>query len=92
MSHCSLDFRTPKASHLDDLAAVEDSADFFLAKTIQSMEEKMNDTVTHENVVDDVSNAGDNVGSGNVYVTFKKCSPVLFINKDKQKRIFSKYS
>ncbi|XP_044047877.1 testis-expressed protein 9 [Siniperca chuatsi] len=55
---------TPKASHLDDLAAVEDSADFFLAKTIQNIEEKMDDTVTYENVVDDVSNAGDNVGSG----------------------------
>ncbi|XP_070762273.1 testis-expressed protein 9 [Enoplosus armatus] len=54
---------TPKASHVDDLKAAEDSADFFLAKTIRSMEEKMDDTVTHENLADDVSNAGDNVGS-----------------------------
>ncbi|XP_045889402.1 testis-expressed protein 9 isoform X1 [Micropterus dolomieu] len=59
-----LDFRTPQASHLDDLAAEEDAADSFLAKTIRSMEMKMDDTVTHENVVDDLSNAGDNVGSG----------------------------
>lgn len=66
MSHLLLDFRTPKASHVEDLAAVEDSADFFLAKTIRSMEDKMNDTVPQENVVDDVCNAGDNVGSGNV--------------------------
>lgn len=59
------DFRTPKASHMDELAAVEESADFFLAKTIRIMEEKMNDTVTHEN--DDVSNTGDCLESGNVY-------------------------
>ncbi|KAM7014666.1 testis-expressed protein 9 isoform 1-T1 [Tautogolabrus adspersus] len=53
---------TPKTSQVEDLAAVEDSDDFFLAKTIQSMEEKINeDTVTSENVVDD---AGDNVVSG----------------------------
>ncbi|XP_035507981.1 testis-expressed protein 9 isoform X2 [Morone saxatilis] len=55
---------TPTVSHVDNSAAVEDSTDFFLAKTIRSMEEKMNDTVTHESVVDDVSYAGDNVGSG----------------------------
>lgn len=48
-----------------DLGAVEDSADFFLAKTIASMEEKMNDTVIHDNFEDD-RDAGDNVGSGKV--------------------------
>ncbi|KAM9366748.1 testis-expressed protein 9 isoform 1-T1 [Symphorus nematophorus] len=52
---------TPKVSHMDDLAAVEDSADVFVAKTIRSMEEKMNDIVTNEDAVDD---AGDTVGSG----------------------------
>lgn len=59
---------------MEDLAAVEDSADLFLAKTIRSMEEKMNDTAIHEDLVDDdhVVNAEDNVGSGNV----------LFINSD----------
>lgn len=59
-------------SHLDDLAAEEDAADSFLAKTIRSMEMKMDDTVTHENVVDDLSNAGDNVGSGNFYAASQK--------------------
>ncbi|KAM7406157.1 hypothetical protein PAMP_000554 [Pampus punctatissimus] len=54
---------TPKVSSVEDLTAVEDSVDFFLAKTIRSMEQK-NDSVIHENVVDDVSIAGDNVGSG----------------------------
>lgn len=54
-------------SHADDSEAVEDSADFFLAKTIRSMEEKMNNTVTHENVEDDT---GEYVGSGEDYVTF----------------------
>eukprot|EP00064_Thunnus_orientalis_P010295 superscaffoldBa00001384_g10321 len=57
---------TPKMPLVDDLTAVEDSADFFLAKTIRSMEEQMNDADLHDNVVDDVSNAGDNVGSGNL--------------------------
>ena len=54
---------------MDELAAIDDSADLFLAKTIQSMEEKMNDAVTHDNVVDDhdVYNTGDNVGSGNFF-------------------------
>lgn len=55
---------------MDDLAVVEESADFFLAKTIRSMEEKMNDTVTHEN--GDVSNTEE---SGNVDVTLKKVNP-----------------
>ncbi|XP_070814440.1 testis-expressed protein 9 [Chaetodon trifascialis] len=55
---------TRKTSHVDDLAAVGDSADFFLAKTIRSMEEKMNNTAAHDNVADDVSNADDNAGSG----------------------------
>ncbi|XP_074474496.1 testis-expressed protein 9 isoform X1 [Sebastes fasciatus] len=54
---------TPKLAHVDDVAAVGDSADGFLAKTIRSMEEKMNDTVIHENVVEDVADADDNVGS-----------------------------
>ncbi|XP_034419391.1 testis-expressed protein 9 isoform X2 [Cyclopterus lumpus] len=54
----------PKITHVADLADVEDSEDFFLAKTIRSMEEKMNDTVTQEDVVDDEANAGDNVCSG----------------------------
>uniref|UniRef100_A0A3Q3GIH9 Testis expressed 9 n=1 Tax=Labrus bergylta TaxID=56723 RepID=A0A3Q3GIH9_9LABR len=53
---------TTKTSQVEDPAAVEDSDDCFLAKTIQSMEEKINDdTVTTENVVDD---AGDNIVSG----------------------------
>lgn len=44
-------------SLVEDLTAVEDSADYFLAKTIRSMEEKMSDT--RENVVDSVCNDGD---------------------------------
>lgn len=60
---------------MDDLAAVDDSADFFLAKTIRSMEEKMDDTVAHENVGEDLCDAGDNVGSGNVCVTLWKIEP-----------------
>ncbi|XP_047436920.1 testis-expressed protein 9 isoform X2 [Mugil cephalus] len=55
---------TLDVSHVEDFAAVEDSAELFLAKTIRSMEEKMNDAAAHENVVDDLSNIGENVGSG----------------------------
>nr|XP_033478999.1 testis-expressed protein 9 isoform X2 [Epinephelus lanceolatus] len=56
---------TPSMSQVDDLAAVEDSADCFLAKTISSMEEKMNNnTVVHENGLDDGADAGENLGSG----------------------------
>lgn len=53
----------------DDFEAVEDSANLFLAKTIHSMEEKMNNAVVHENAVDEIPNFGDNVGSGNAYFT-----------------------
>nr|XP_046242244.1 testis-expressed protein 9 [Scatophagus argus] len=51
-------------THTGDSADINNSADIFLAKTIRSVEEKMNDAVTHENVVDDVPNNGDDVGSG----------------------------
>ncbi|XP_059215192.1 testis-expressed protein 9 isoform X2 [Centropristis striata] len=60
--HCGT--TTPKKSHVDDLAAVEDSADFFLAKTIRGVEEKMNDSLSHEDVGDDAADAGDNIGAG----------------------------
>lgn len=52
---------------MDDLVAGEDSADSFLANTIRSMEEKMNDIMIHESVMDDFDTAGENVGSGNVH-------------------------
>ncbi|KAL6113133.1 tex9 [Pungitius sinensis] len=56
---------TPMTSHGADLTAVEDADDCFLAKTIRSMEEKMNDSVVvHEDVVDYENNAGDDVASG----------------------------
>lgn len=66
-----LDYRSSKASHADKSA--EDSADFFLAKAIHSMAEKMSDTVIQDNVTDDhdVSNAGDNVGSGTFLFHFQ---------------------
>ncbi|XP_022068696.1 testis-expressed protein 9 isoform X2 [Acanthochromis polyacanthus] len=54
---------TSKVSQVEDSTAFEDSDDFFLATTIQNMEEKMTDAVVHENAVDDVTNAGANVGS-----------------------------
>ncbi|XP_026175773.1 testis-expressed protein 9 isoform X2 [Mastacembelus armatus] len=62
-THCKT--ATSKVSDAGELGAVEDSTDFFLAKTIRSMEEKMNNTVTHENDVDDhdMCNTGNNLGS-----------------------------
>ncbi|CAJ1049179.1 testis-expressed protein 9 [Xyrichtys novacula] len=52
----------PKVTQLDTAAAAEYSDDLFLARTIQSMEERMKeDTVNQENAVDDV---GDNLVSG----------------------------
>lgn len=66
--HCLLDFRT--SNELPDVDA-EDAADLFLAKTIQSMEEKMNRADESENVHDEHTSDED-IGSGNVYVTLKK--------------------
>lgn len=66
---------------MDDLAAIEESADFFLAKTIHSMEERMNDTVTHED--HDALNTGDHLETGNVYIPLKinQVSHVSDINR-----------
>nr|XP_020461806.1 testis-expressed protein 9 isoform X2 [Monopterus albus] len=52
---------TSEVSHVDD-----SGPEYFLAKTIRSIEEKMSDTVTHENVEDDhdVLDTGCHVGSG----------------------------
>ncbi|KAM8894140.1 testis-expressed protein 9 isoform 2-T2 [Spinachia spinachia] len=56
---------TPKRSHVADRTAVEDAEDVFLAKTIRSMEEKMNDSVVvHDDVADYETNAGEDVASG----------------------------
>ncbi|XP_053179698.1 testis-expressed protein 9 isoform X2 [Scomber japonicus] len=54
---------TTKVPLVDDLTAIEDADDSFLAKTIRSME-KMSDPVLHENDEADVPNAGDTIGSG----------------------------
>lgn len=62
---------------MDDLAAIEESADFFLAKTIRSMEERLNDTVTHEK--HDALNTGDHLETGNVYIPLK-VNQVLHVN------------
>ncbi|KAM3625396.1 uncharacterized protein V6R79_011381 [Siganus canaliculatus] len=53
--HC----KTPTQKHafqLEEAAAVGDSAECFLAKTIRSIEEKMDDPVTREHVAEDASN------------------------------------
>lgn len=63
--------RSSEVSKEDDFEAVEDPANLFLAKTIQSMEEKMNSSVVHESVVDEIPDPGDNLGSGNVCVALK---------------------
>uniref|UniRef100_A0A8C7ZQC7 Testis expressed 9 n=1 Tax=Oryzias sinensis TaxID=183150 RepID=A0A8C7ZQC7_9TELE len=49
-----------KASHNSG----DDTADFFLAKTIQKLEEEINDTASSENAGEDVCSAEDFVGSG----------------------------
>ncbi|XP_029954954.1 testis-expressed protein 9 [Salarias fasciatus] len=48
-----------KESHLN-----EPAQDSFLAKAIQSMEEKMGEAVAPENIVDELCDAGDAVGPG----------------------------
>ncbi|XP_030269178.1 testis-expressed protein 9 [Sparus aurata] len=80
--------QTPKVSHVDDLEAVENSADFFLAKTIRSMEEKMNDTVTHENVEDDT---GDYVGSGISDAQIRVLKAKLRIMQEELDQLTSEY-
>ncbi|XP_041837510.1 testis-expressed protein 9 [Melanotaenia boesemani] len=56
---------------VDDDAAAEETADSFLAKTIQHMEDKMSDASAQENVMDDVSNAEDNIVSGASHVQIR---------------------
>ncbi|KAI3377873.1 hypothetical protein L3Q82_009017, partial [Scortum barcoo] len=81
---------TPQTSHVDDLAAVGESADFFLAKTIRSMEEKMNDNDTHEHVVDDSSH-GDNVGSGISDAQIRVLKAKLRIMQEELDQLSSEY-
>ncbi|KAK9542737.1 hypothetical protein VZT92_000573 [Zoarces viviparus] len=87
--HCNT--VTPEISHVADLAAVGDSEDVFVAKTIRSMEEKMNDSAIHDNVVDDEANAGDNVGSGvsDTQIRFLKAN--LRIIQEEQDQLSSEY-
>ncbi|KAF7660582.1 hypothetical protein LDENG_00279170 [Lucifuga dentata] len=49
---------------LEELTAVEDSADFSLAKTVRSTEEKLKKAVADQNIVDDDDDVVDNIGSG----------------------------
>ncbi|RVE74599.1 hypothetical protein OJAV_G00023220 [Oryzias javanicus] len=51
-----------KVSH--DSATVDENADFSLAKTIQELEEKINDTASNEEAVEDLCSAEDFAGSG----------------------------
>lgn len=62
-----LGFRSAKASH--NSAAGDDTADFFLAKTIQKLEEEINDTASSENAGEDVCSAEDFLGSGTLLAT-----------------------
>lgn len=55
-------------SLVDDVAVVEDFRHFSLAKTISSVERKLDDGDGQENDVDDImSSAGDEIGSGELY-------------------------
>lgn len=58
--------RGNKKSCADDFAALEEEADFFLAKTIQSLEEKMGEPVVQDHGVEDESAVEDDVGTGDV--------------------------
>lgn len=69
--------RTLKDSpHAVDPTAVEDETDLFLAKPIQSMEEKMMDSV-QEDVHEE--NAEDNLGSGNYCNTPKQHELIFYL-------------
>ncbi|XP_008335212.3 testis-expressed protein 9 [Cynoglossus semilaevis] len=63
-THCEP--QSTKVLGAEELAAVDDSTDLFVAKTIRDIEEKMNSCDTQENTVDDqdLSNEAENVGSG----------------------------
>ncbi|XP_048825535.1 testis-expressed protein 9 isoform X10 [Brienomyrus brachyistius] len=58
------DYRALAASAADDVAIVEDSVDFSLAKTISSIKGKMEEGATPEDVMDDVMpSVGEEMGS-----------------------------
>ncbi|XP_063332227.1 testis-expressed protein 9 [Pelmatolapia mariae] len=75
----------------DDFEAVEDSANSFLAKTIHSMEEKMNNAVVHENAVDEIPNFGDNVGSGVSEAQIRVLKAKLRITQEELDQISCEY-
>lgn len=71
-SLCLLHYRNSKKSRSNDIAVSEVEAELFLAKTIQSMEEKMNEPLVQDNNVGSESTAEGNVGSGNASAVLKK--------------------
>ncbi|KAM4593252.1 testis-expressed protein 9 [Odontesthes bonariensis] len=82
---------TSKDSRVDVSAAVEDAADLFLAKTIQGVEEKMNEADAHENVVEDVPDVEDNVGSGVLDAQMRVLKAKLRIMQEELDQLSSEY-
>ncbi|XP_028999801.1 testis-expressed protein 9 [Betta splendens] len=80
---------TSQLSQADELGA-EESANCFLARTIRNMEEKMNDTVTHENVEDDYD-TGDNVGPAIIGAQTRVVKAKLRIMQEELDQLSSEY-
>uniref|UniRef100_A0A674EZ84 Testis expressed 9 n=1 Tax=Salmo trutta TaxID=8032 RepID=A0A674EZ84_SALTR len=56
--------QTTKAAAVEDVAVLEDFVDFSLAKTIRSIEGKLDDGDTHDNLMEDIMpSVGDEMGS-----------------------------
>ncbi|KAM9408298.1 testis-expressed protein 9 [Pholidichthys leucotaenia] len=83
--------QTSKFPSVDDFSAAEDSADFFLAKIIQTMKEKINDGDAHEKVVEDVPSAGDNVGSAVADAQLRVFKAKLHIMQEELDQLSSEY-
>ncbi|XP_072236618.1 testis-expressed protein 9 isoform X2 [Leuresthes tenuis] len=82
---------TSKDSRVDVSEAVEDAADLFLAKTIQSVEEKMNEADARENVVEDAPDVEDNVGSGILDAQMRVLKAKLRIMQEELDQLSSEY-
>lgn len=73
--HFSFGCRTPKASDKDHVSAAEESAGSFLAKAIQSIEEKTVDTDNIQNNM--MPETGDYIESGNFNVTVTQFQKIM---------------
>nr|XP_015808501.2 testis-expressed protein 9 [Nothobranchius furzeri] len=80
-----------KTTCTDDFAALADEAESFMAKAVQSMEEKMSKPVVHDSVEEDVPAPEDNGGSGDSEAQTRVLKATLRIMQEELDQLSCEY-